>query len=68
MGIKYVTGLQPAKHVGANIFKTIERLILDNEGRPDDELHASFEEEVKRIRKRKSLRKPQGKTSPKKNN
>ena len=34
MGRKYVTGLQPAKHVGANVFKTIERLILDNEGRP----------------------------------
>jgi 5-methylcytosine-specific restriction protein A len=63
MGRRWIAGLKPKKNVGANVLPIIEELILENESRRG-ELRVSFDEKVKQIRKRKSLRKPQGETNP----
>ena len=62
-GRKWVRGLKPAKNVGANVLPVIEELILENEG-IKSKPKVEFEEQVSKLRREKTLAKPQGRTSP----
>jgi len=63
LGRNWVSGLKPAKNVGANIAATIERFITELEGKPVT-VDAAFETEVSQLRKMKRLDKPEGALKP----
>ena len=63
LGRQWVTGLRPAKNVGANVLPVIEALILKNE-QIESTPKVGFEEQVSKLRQDKSLSKPEGCSSP----
>ena len=63
LGRQWVTGLRPAKNVGANVLPVIESLILQYEGITSIP-KVEFEDQVSKLRRLKSLTKPQGTISP----
>jgi 5-methylcytosine-specific restriction protein A len=65
LGRNWVSGLKPAKNVGANNASIIERLISEVEGQELPKI-AEFETLVQRYKAKKVLEKPQGITEPKK--
>ncbi|TKB51352.1 HNH endonuclease [Ferrimonas sediminicola] len=64
MGRAWNSGLKPAKNVGANTAKEIERIICEVEGRENQQV-ATFEAQVSKHRSQKSLGKPLGTKQPK---
>lgn len=64
MGRRWVTGLKPAGHVGTNIFRIIEELILENEKTSDVPIMES-DGQINQIRKQKPVPKPYGIKKPK---
>ncbi|URF07978.1 HNH endonuclease [Cupriavidus campinensis] len=64
MGRDWLSGLKPAKNVGANVAAQIEKLVAEVEGKPVIPLVA-FEIEVRDDVKRKQLPLPQGSQVPK---
>jgi len=65
LGRQWIKGLRPAKNVGANVLPIIEGLIHQHEGNVSIP-KLEFEERVSKLRREKSLTKPQGRVSPKK--
>jgi 5-methylcytosine-specific restriction protein A len=65
LGRQWIKGLRPAKNVGANVLLIIEGLIHQHEGNVSIP-KLEFEERVSKLRREKSLTKPQGRVSPKK--
>lgn len=63
LGRQWVKGLRPAKNVGANVLPVIESLILQHEGITSIP-KVEFESQVSKLRRLKSLTKPQGMISP----
>lgn len=63
LGRDWLTGLKPAKNVGANVAAEIEALIAQSEGRQFIPV-AAFEIEAREEAKRKNLSKPQGNRRP----
>lgn len=63
LGRDWLTGLKPAKNVGANVAAEIEALIAQSEGRQFVPV-AAFEVEAREEAKRKNLSKPQGNLRP----
>lgn len=63
LGRVWLTGLKPAKNVGANVAAEIEAMIAQSEGRQFIPV-AAFEIEVREEAKRKTLSKPQGNHRP----
>ncbi|MBQ26976.1 MAG: HNH endonuclease [Nitrospiraceae bacterium] len=65
LGRQWVSGLKPAKNVGANVLPVIEELIFQHEGVISTP-KVEFEEQVSKLRREKTLPKPQGSKSPQK--
>lgn len=65
MGRPWVSGLKPAKNVGANNASIIERLISDIEGQELPKV-AEFETQVISFKAKKALEKPRGINEPEK--
>ena len=65
LGRRWVSGLKPAKNVGANVLPVIEELISQHEGSVSVP-QIEFEEQVSKLRREKNLPTPQGNTSPNK--
>ena len=65
LGRQWIKGLRPAKNVGSNILPVIEELILKNED-IESTPKVEFEEQVSKLRKDKSLSKPDGRSTPSK--
>lgn len=65
LGRRWVSGLKPAKNVGANVLPVIEELISQHEGSVSVP-QIEFEEKVSKLRREKNLPTPQGNTSPNK--
>lgn len=65
LGRKWVSGLKPAKNVGANVLPVIEELISQHEGSVSVP-QIEFEEQVSKLRREKNLPTPQGNTTPNK--
>ena len=65
LGRQWIKGLRPAKNVGSNILPVIEELILKNEDIESTPM-VEFEEQVSKLRKDKSLSKPDGRSTPSK--
>jgi len=63
LGRDWLTGLKPAKNVGANVAAEIEAMIAQSEGRQFIPV-AAFEIEAREEGKRKNLSKPQGNHRP----
>jgi 5-methylcytosine-specific restriction protein A len=63
LGRNWLTGLKPAKNVGANVASEIEAMIAQAEGRQFVPV-AAFEIEVREEAKRKKLSKPEGNRRP----
>ena len=63
LGRDWLTGLKPAKNVGANVAAEIEAMIAQSEGRQFIPV-AAFEIEAREEAKRKNLSKPQGNRRP----
>lgn len=63
LGREWLTGLKPAKNVGANVAAEIEAMIAQSEGRQFIPV-AAFEIEAREEAKRKNLSKPQGNRRP----
>jgi 5-methylcytosine-specific restriction enzyme A len=63
LGRDWLTGLKPAKNVGANVAAEIEAMIAQSEGRQFVPV-AAFEIEAREEAKRKNLSKPQGNRRP----
>ncbi|MBK9595446.1 MAG: HNH endonuclease [Rhodocyclales bacterium] len=63
LGRDWLTGLKPAKNVGANVAAEIEAMIAQSEGRQFIPV-AAFEIETREEAKKKNLSKPQGNRSP----
>lgn len=63
LGRDWLTGLTPAKNVGANVAAEIEAMIAQSEGRQFVPV-AAFEIEAREEAKRKNLSKPQGNRRP----
>lgn len=63
LGRDWLTGLKPAKNVGANVAAEIEEMIAQSEGRQFIPV-AAFEIEARKEAKRKNLSKPQGNRRP----
>jgi 5-methylcytosine-specific restriction protein A len=63
LGRDWLTGLKPAKNVGANVAAEIEAMIAQSEGRQFVPV-AAFEIEVREESKRKNLSKPIGNRRP----
>lgn len=64
MGRDWLTGLKPAKNVGANVAAEIETLIAQTEGRRVIPV-VSFAIEVREAKKRKTIPVPKGSRNPK---
>jgi 5-methylcytosine-specific restriction protein A len=64
MGRDWLTGLKPAKNVGANVAAEIEALLAQAEGRKSVPV-AAFEIAVREEAKKKNLLKPTGNRNPK---
>lgn len=64
MGRDWLTGLKPAKNVGANVAAEIEALLAQAEGRKTVPI-AAFEIVVREVAKKKNLPKPMGNLIPK---
>jgi 5-methylcytosine-specific restriction protein A len=65
LGRQWVTGLRPAKNVGANVLPVIEALILQHEDITSIP-KVEFEEQVSKLRRVEILPKPKGIVSPQK--
>ncbi len=63
LGRDWLTGLKPAKNVGANVAAEIEAMIAQSEGRQFVPI-AAFEIETREVAKRKNLSTPQGNRRP----
>lgn len=63
LGRDWLTGLKPAKNVGANVASEIEAMIAQSEGRQFVPV-AAFEIDVREEAKRKNLSKPEGNRRP----
>ena len=66
MGRKWVTGLKPAKNVGARVAGELENLIHKVEGQALLPI-AEFQSTVNKIKKKKNINPPKGKKKPNKN-
>ena len=66
-GRRWITGLRPAKNVGARVAGKIENLINDIEGQYLPKV-AEFELNIENNQKRKSTSKPKGNRIPSRNN
>lgn len=65
LGRQWISGLKPAKNVGANVLPIIEELISQHEGIvPIPQIE--FEEKVSKLRREKKLPIPQGNATPSK--
>ena len=63
LGRQWISGLKPAKNVGANVLPIIEELISQHEGSvPVPKIE--FEEEVSKLRREARLPTPQGNATP----
>jgi 5-methylcytosine-specific restriction protein A len=65
LGRQWISGLKPAKNVGANVLPIIEELIGQHEGNlPIPQIE--FEEQVSKLRREAKLSAPQGNANPNK--
>lgn len=65
LGRQWVTGLRPAKNVGANVLPVIEKLILHHED-ISSLPKVEFEEQISKLRRVRILEKPKGMVCPQK--
>jgi 5-methylcytosine-specific restriction protein A len=65
LGRTWVSGLKPAKNVGANVLPVIEELISQHEGSVFV-TQIEFEEQVSKLRRERNLPTPQGNATPSK--
>ena len=65
LGRQWISGLKPAKNVGANVLPIIEELISQHEGSAPVPL-IEFEEKVSKLRREARLPTPQGNAAPSK--